>query len=187
MSENLRKYVEATYLLDAVAQRVPNDAWDNPSCCTGWTARQVAGHAAWWVKSIGSLAAGAGPLAAEAEADVVGEDPASSMRSIVRETFAQLDQQGCLARVVPTPAGEMPLDSWIGAVFVDPLIHAWDLADATGIAHGIDARTATDAYVLLQPWMEILRAGGGYADAVTATSTDPVAEFIALTGRTPTS
>jgi uncharacterized protein (TIGR03086 family) len=155
------------------------------ACCTGWTARQVAGHAACYVKSIGSLAAGAGPIAAEDEADVLGGDPASTMRSMVRTTFAELDQQGALARVVPTSFGEMPLDSWIGALWIDPLTHAWDLADATGIAHGIDAESATEAYGLLEPWSEVLREAGAYADVVTAKSNDPVAEFIAFTGRTP--
>lgn len=184
MSENLRKYVEAVYLLDAVVQRVPDDAWDNPSCCTGWTARQVAGHAAWYVKSIGSLAAGAGPIAPEDEAEVLGDDPASVMRSIVRATFAELDQPGALARIVPTPAGEMALDVWIGALRVDPLIHAWDLADATGIPHGIDAESATDAHAAMEPWIEVLRASGGYGDGVAAKGKDPVAKFIAFTGRT---
>ena len=187
MSERLRKYIEAAYVLDAVVQRVPDDAWGNPSCCTGWSARQVAGHAAWYVKSIGSLAAGAGPITAEDEAEVLGDDPAWTMRSIVRATFARLDQPGALARIVPTPAGEMPLDLWIGALWVDPLIHAWDLADATGIAHGIDSESATDAHTAMEPWIEVLRASGGYGDGVAAKGTDPVAKFIAFTGRTPVS
>jgi hypothetical protein len=81
----------------------------------------------------------------------------------------------------------MPLDLWIGAVRVDPLIHAWGVADATGIPHGIDAESATDAHAAMEPWIEVLRASGGYGDGVTPTSTDPVAEFIAFTGRTPVS
>jgi uncharacterized protein (TIGR03086 family) len=185
VSENLRRYVDAVYLLDAVARRVPNDAWDNRSCCAGWTARDVAGHAAWYVKTIGSLAAGDGPIAAEPEADVAGGDPASSVRAIARSTFARLDRPRALARVVPTPAGEMPLDAWIGVLWIDPLIHAWDLADATGIAHGIDTQSATDAHALMRPFIEALRASGGYADAAPPASNDPIAEFIAFTGRTP--
>lgn len=187
ISENLRKYVEAVYLLDAVTRRVPSDAWHNQSCCTAWTARQVAGHAAWYVKTIGSLAAGAGPIAPEDEAEVLGDNPASTMRSIARATFAQLDQPGALARVVPTPAGEMPLDVWIGALRVDPLIHAWDLVDATGIPHGIDAESATDAHAAMQPWIEVLPASGGHGDGAAAKGEDPVAKFIAFTGRTTVS
>jgi len=51
--------------------------------------------------------------------------------------------------------------------------------------HGIDGHSATDAHAVVEPWMEVLRAGGGYADAVPARSKDPLAEFIAFTGRTP--
>jgi hypothetical protein len=42
MSTNLRAYTKAIYAFDAVAQRVPADAWDRPSPCDDWTARQVA-------------------------------------------------------------------------------------------------------------------------------------------------
>ena len=37
MSENFRTYSKALFMLDAVAARVPDGAWDNPSCCEGWT------------------------------------------------------------------------------------------------------------------------------------------------------
>ena len=54
MSANSRQYTRALYLLDAVARRVPADAWDNPSCCEGWTAREVAGHASWVIRNVGA-------------------------------------------------------------------------------------------------------------------------------------
>lgn len=42
MSENSRQYIKALCALQAVATRVPDDAWDNPSCCSDWTAREDA-------------------------------------------------------------------------------------------------------------------------------------------------
>lgn len=184
MSENLRKYTRAMFLLDAVAARVPADAWDNPSCCEGWSARQVAGHAAWFLKNTGSLAAGEGPIEAQAEADVLGDDPAAELRSIVQTSLAQFDRPGSLARVTDTPFGEMPIDSFMGIVWVDPMTHAWDLADATGIAHGIDAPTATAALEQLQPLSEALRGPGLFGAPVESAASDPVADYIAFVGRT---
>ncbi len=149
MSENLRTYTKALYTLDAVARRVPAEAWDAPSCCEGWTAREVAGHAAWVVANVGA-AAGANPAPApQAEADVAGDDPAAIIAAAVQTTLAGLDQQGILQRVVPTPFGEMAIDDFIGALWVDPLTHAFDIADATGIDHGIDAATADAAHASL--------------------------------------
>src|SRR6476646_4583046 len=31
------------------AQRVPDDAWDNPAPCEGWVARDVVGHLVEWL------------------------------------------------------------------------------------------------------------------------------------------
>ena len=185
MSENLRRFASAAFMLDAVAQRVPNDAWDNPSCCEGWSAREVGGHAGRVITSIANLASGAEPPAAQPEAEVLGDDPAVGMRSIVQTMLLQLDQQGVLAAVVRTPFGKMPLDRWIGVLWVDPLTHAWDLADATGVAHGIDGETASTAHAIMQPISDGLRSAGMYAAPVEIWGGDPVSDFIAFTGRTP--
>ncbi len=184
MSENLRKYTKAAFMLDAVAARVPADAWDNPSCCDGWTAREAAGHSAWLIKNVGSLAAGEGSIAEQAEAEVLGSDPAAGMRSIVTTTLAQLDHQDALARVAQTPFGEMPIDSFIGIVWVDPMTHAWDVADATGIAHGIDEASATAALAQLQPIADGLRGPGLFGDAAEPAGDSAVDQFIAFVGRT---
>lgn len=185
MSENLRKYTQALFTLDAVAARVPADAWDNQSCCENWTAREAAGHAAWLVRHLGRLAAGEQPAAEQPEAEVLGDDPAAGMRDIVTTTLAQLDQPDSLARIAQTPFGEMPIEDFMGVVWVDPLTHAFDVADAAGIAHGIDQPTAEAALAQLQPLADGLRSPGLFGDAVETDADDAVARFIAFTGRTP--
>ncbi len=183
MSESLRKYTRGVYALDAVIQRVPDDQWDNPSCCEGWTAREAAGHAAWLIRNVGNLAAGTGPTPEQPEAEVLGDNPAQAFREIVATTMAALDQDGVLQKVAATPFGEMPLDSFMGIVWVDPTIHAWDVADATGIDHGIDQASAQQAFDQLSPVLDNLRGPGMFADAVEAAGDDAVARLIAFTGR----
>lgn len=184
MSESLRKYTRGVYALDAVVQRVPQEQWDAPSCCEGWTAREAAGHAAWLIKNVGNLAADAGPTAEQPEAEVLGDDPGTAFRAIVATTMAALDQEGALQRIAQTPFGEMPLDRFLGVVWVDPMIHAWDVADATGIDHGIDQASAQQAFDQLSPVLDNLRGPGMFADAVDAAGDDAVARLIAVTGRT---
>ncbi len=185
MSENLRKFTKAMYLLDAVVRRVPDDAWDNPSCCEGWTARETAGHAAWFLKSTASLASGGGPIAEQAEAEVLGSYPAAEMRNVVDNVVATLDQKGVLASVAATPFGEISIDDYIGVIWIDPMTHAWDVADAAGIEHGIDDDTATAALAALGPLSENLRGPGLFANQVEVSGTDAVSNYIAFTGREP--
>ena len=185
MSENLRRYTKALFALDAVARRVPEGAWDNPSCCEGWTARQVAGHATWVIRNVGALT-GANPVPERAdEVDVAGEDPAATIAEAVDTTLAGLDQQGILQRVATTPFGEMPIDGFIGALWVDPLTHAFDIADAAGIDHGIDAATAEAAHASLASIADAIRGPGRFDDAIEVETDDPLARFIAFTGRRP--
>lgn len=183
MSANLQKYTKAVYLLDAVARRVPADAWDNPSCCEGWTAREAAGHAAWGMKNLANLASGGTGIAEQAEAEVLGDNPAEAMRAVVGEVLAALDQQGVLATEAKTPFGEMTFDSFIGIVWVDPMTHTWDVADAAGIEHGIDEETATAALTQLKPAADALRGPGMFGQAVEPAAGDAVSTFMAFVGR----
>jgi len=183
MSTNLRKYTKALYMLDAVAQRVPADAWDNPSCCDGWTAREAAGHASWLIRNTASLASGNGSTPEQAEADVVGDEPAAAVRAIVDDTVKALDQKGALQRIAQTPFGEMPIDAFIGIVWVDPMTHAWDVADAAGIAHGIDNDSAAAALAQMQPMSDALRGPGMFGEIREPTGDDAVSAYIAFTGR----
>ena len=94
-----------------------------------------------------------------------------------------LDQQGALQLVASTPFGEMPVDSFIGTIWVDALTHAWDIADAAGIDHGIDPATADAAYETLAPISELLRGPGRFDDPIDVAE-DAVARFIGFAGRT---
>lgn len=184
MSENLRNYTKALYALDAVAQRVPADAWDNASCCDGWTAREVAGHASWVIQAVGATASGGEGPAQQPEAEVAGDDPAATVRASVAATLEALDHEGVLNRESQTPFGEMPVDTFLGTIWVDPLTHAWDIADATGVSHGIDASTAEAAHAALAPIADMLRGPGRFGDAVDVDG-DAVARFIGFAGRRP--
>ncbi|MEM7287204.1 MAG: TIGR03086 family metal-binding protein [Actinomycetota bacterium] len=183
MSENSRRYVRALYLLDAVARRVPADAWDSPSCCEGWSAREVAGHASWVIRNTGAATGNMAAPDPQPEAEVAGEDPAATVAAAIADTIAALDQQGALQLVAQTPFGEMPVDSFIGTIWVDALTHAWDIADAAGVDHGIDGPTATAAYETLAPISELLRGPGRFDDPIDVEA-DEVARYIGFTGRT---
>lgn len=184
MSKNLQNFTKAASMLRNVAIRVPAQAWDNASCCDGWTAREAAGHASWVLQNIAAGANGGGHPAQQPEADVAGDDPAATVCASVDACLAALDQPGVLAKISQTPFGEMPMDNFIGAVWVDPMTHAWDIADATGIDHGIDDATATSALDQLRPMADMMRGAGVFGPEVETSSTDPIDQLVAFAGRT---
>lgn len=183
MSENLRNFTKALYILRGVADRVPTGSWDNQSCCSDWTARQVAGHATWVTKAIGANAAETERPAEQPEAEVAGPDPAATLRRTVDDTLAAIDRDGVLHRVSETPFGEMPFDDFIGGVWVDPLVHAWDIADATGIDACIDDETAEHAAQILTVVGPMIRAAGGLGPRIEG-GADPLSRMLGEAGRT---
>ena len=183
MSENLQSFTRAAHTLRNVAVRVPSEAWDNASCCDGWSAREVAGHASWVLQNIAAATGHAEPPAKQPEAEVAGDDPAATICASVDACLAALDQPGSLQTVAPTPFGEMPVDRFIGTIWVDPLTHAWDIADAAGIEAGIDEATAAAAQANLEPIADMMRGAGAFGPAAEAAGSDALSRFVAFAGR----
>lgn len=186
MSDNLQKFTRAAHTLRSVAVRMPEGGWDTASCCDGWTAREVAGHAAWVLQNITATSGHGEPPPKRSELEVAGDDPTATVCRSVDECLAALDQPGTLHTVAPTPFGEMEIDTFIGTIWLDPLTHAWDIADAAGIDAGIDDATATEAMSNFAPIAEMVRGAGVFGPQVAPHGSGAVAEFVAIVGRTPT-
>ena len=184
MSQNLQNFVKGASMLRNVAIRVPADAWDNTSCCEGWTAKQVAGHISWGMETVASVAQGGGFAAEMDEAERAGDDPAATIVAAVDGAIAALDQPGALQQPTPEAFGGMPFDAFLSIMSNDAMTHAWDIADAVGIEAGIDEATAAAALEAMKPMEAMLRAPGRFDAALESNSSSAIDQFVAFTGRT---
>lgn len=137
MSANLRTYLRGVFAFDAVARRVPAEGWDNPSPCEGWTAREVLGHATWVTHNIAAAASGGPTPEPKPEAETAGDDPLAAWDAAREAVTEALDTDGALQREMDSPFGRVPVDAGLGIFFSDVTMHAWDLAAAAGVPHGI--------------------------------------------------
>ena len=183
MSDNSRYYLKAVHGLDAVVRRTDPTAWANPSPCPDWTAADVVGHNIGMCDMIAGFASGtdsAGP------ADGAPADPPAAWAASFDALQAALDSEGALQTVAKTPWGEMPVDSFLGFVWVDPLIHTWDLAKATGQAPTMDAGQVERGLKQLIRAGESLVAPGRFSAPLdTDDSMSTLDRFIATSGRDP--
>jgi uncharacterized protein (TIGR03086 family) len=116
--------------------------------------------------------------------EVAGRDPHATWAALRDGVLEALDHQGVLQRVVPSPFGPMPLDTLIGILMVDTLVHSWDLARATGADERLDPALVERAHAALAHLGDGIRGPGMFDPVVTADDAASAQEhFIAFTGR----
>lgn len=187
MSDATTGYRTALNDFDATIQRVPADAWGNPSPCEGWTALDVAGHVISGLHMARLLASGGTPpREAPPTAEVVGDDPVASWRSARDATLAALTPEA-LARVVPGPMGEMPLGAMIEQFMTgEVMVHTWDLARAAGLDVTLDPRLVDETFTRWEPLDgPAMRQPGVFAAKLPAPEgASPQEQLMAFLGRT---
>jgi uncharacterized protein (TIGR03086 family) len=181
MSVNAAKYRRAIDGFSAVVDAVPADKWSAPSPCDGWTARDVVGHVIAGMRMMARGEAGGGPAGS---ALGPGEDPVEAYAEARAEILAALTE-GNLARIVPGPVGEMPLDQIIGMFGTsDVLIHTWDLAQTAGLAVTLDPELVQETYDRLVPLDAMIRNPAVFGPKVEpAAGADVQVQLMCFTGR----
>lgn len=127
MNPTAMAYEAALRALSTVVDAVPVDAWESPSPCSGWTARDVISHI---VETQRDLLIGHGhDLGAVPDLS----DPAAGLRShadrvlalVSRADVVDVTYQGFFG---PTTVGATLVQFYVW----DMLVHRWDVARAAG-------------------------------------------------------
>ena len=188
MSENLRNYLVAVFGFEHTLRSVPADAWDNPSPCEGWSARDVAGHTMAVINNVAARAGVGEEMApfGDSPGTVAGDDPVATWYGIRGRLLAALDRQGALQTEIKSSAGAMTLDDFVAMMVGDAYIHTWDLARAAGIEERLDPTLIPVVLASLEARGESLRTPGRYAPASSTTEVaDAQTRLLAFAGRTP--
>lgn len=163
------------------------DQLSNPTPCAKWNTSDLMNHLVGGATLIGS-AMGGEPLEVDPEGpmpDMVGDDPSGAWGRALEVFNAGADSPGALERPIELPLGTLPGAVIMDMLSFDLLVHAWDLAQATGQSFDPPAdvvEPATQvAHQLLAPE---LRDGDTFAAEVTPPSdATPIQRLAAFTGR----
>lgn len=182
MSDNARSYIKALYGFDAVLRRVDQSRWGAASPCEGWSALDVVAHNIGMCNMIAGIARGT--PADSAGHPVVG-DPQSDWVDARDDVLEALDQPGALQREVGTPWGHLVVDRFVGLVVVDPLLHTFDLAKASGQVALLDEDLAEAGYIQLKKAGDMIR-GERFGPEVPIDSDASITDkLISIAGRNP--
>ena len=184
----LRRYVRSLNVMEGAIRTADPDRWNDQSPCEAWTARQVLGHAITFIRNVVVLAGdGAAPdfHAPVDFAAVAGDDPNISWtaaRNLVEQEL--LIRPDRLAAVRLTPLGvEMPIIELLTYQGMDPVVHGWDVATATGGRADIPDDLAELYIERFTPVAEQIRAGGLLGPVQSSGGAGPVERLLDFCGR----
>lgn len=173
--------MRVTGAFTARVRAVPFGAWDNPSPCEGWTARDVVGHLTNWIPGFfGSHGVEFPPVPS------VQDDPVAAWETVQSTLAEALADPVLAARIVETPFSAQSLAETVDMIVIgDVFTHTWDLARATGQDDALDP----DQLQLMIGAIgaipeEALRADGMFGPPLeVAADADDQTTFLAYFGR----
>jgi len=187
MSENFALYCRALDGFDRVIRSVPSDRWESQSPCTEWKAIDVAGHVISVQQGVargltGKDASGSGER--PSLRDIAGDDPVDAWTEARVGLMEAASPAGALDKVLKTPFGEMPADTFLGIIVLDALTHTWDLARATGGDDRLDPELVSTCFERIRPLDAAIRGGGFFGPAREAPpGSDEQTQLMAFLGR----
>ena len=163
---------------------VRDDQWDQPTPCTDWDVRALVNHVVGedlWTQPLLS-----GKTIAEVgnqfDGDLLGDDPVargSAAGSEATQATAKHLPEGGMVNV---SWGQIPAEEYIWQLTADHLIHAWDLAAATGQSRDMDTEVVTAVAQWFAPNEDMVRAAGVIKERQDLTG-DPQNDLLAGYGR----
>lgn len=176
-SERFRRLAAA--FTDRV-EAVPAARWDDPSPCEGWVARDVVRH------MVDNCKLFLGFVEIEAEpGPPVDEDPVGAWASARDQLQAALDDPETAERKYEGRFGENTLEGGVGAFFCfDLVIHAWDLARATGGDERLDPGDVHQIFEMAKPMDDVMRSSSAFGAKVEPPAgADEQTQLLAFLGR----
>jgi uncharacterized protein (TIGR03086 family) len=183
LADLYRRSVEAwTARVDAV----PADRWDGPTPCTDWTVRDLVNHVvgedAWTVPLVrGSTMAEVGD---SLDGDLLGDEPVENARRSASEALDAVAEKLPEGGKVHLSYGDEDLGEYLYQLSADHVMHAWDLAAATGGDTTFDTDLVEEVGAWFKDREELYRSAGVIGPRVEGDD-DPQSELIGRAGRDP--
>jgi uncharacterized protein (TIGR03086 family) len=181
MSDIAERYERITAQFTERVRAVPADAWNNPSPCEGWTARDVVGHLTEWIPAFFGSQGVEFPAVPS-----VQDDPVGAWETVQQTVGNALRNPTMAAKQVETPFSKQSLAETVDMIVTgDVFTHTWDLARATGQTETLDPDHLQRMIAAMGEMPdEVLRADGMFGPRVEVPAdADDQTRFLAYAGR----
>lgn len=179
--------IAAMAIFGGVLTKVDDEHLELETPCVDWDVQALISHVVLGDASVPLVFAG-DPLPVDAAVDVsiLGPNPVATWRGTALAAIDALRAPGAMDVLVDHPTGPQLGSAVARFRLVDVLVHAWDLAAATGIEIEIPEELAEAVLDFLLPMFDSLRASGQFGEPVEPPPGAPAWQrMLGLLGRQP--
>ena len=181
MNDIAERYERVSAQFTARVRAVPATAWDNPSPCEGWTARDIVRHLTDWIPAFFGSHGVVFPAVPS-----VDDDPVGAWETVQMTIAGALADPAIAAQPVATPFSTQSLAETVDMIVTGELFtHGWDLARATGQSEILDPEQLRRMIASLGAIPEeAMRAEGMFGPRIDVPAdADDQTRFLAYMGR----
>ena len=178
---------QAIDAIRAVAGNVRGDQWDAQSPCTEWTARDVVNHVVGGSSMLAALFEGKTWAEASGGSASIpeGGDPLAALDAAAGAAKEAVAKPGAMEQEVQFARGPMPGAGFATMMFGDTLIHAWDLAKATGQDATLPADLVEACYAIMLPRKGQMPQPAFAPEVEVSEDADTQSKLLGMLGRDP--
>jgi uncharacterized protein (TIGR03086 family) len=179
-------YVKAMTATRTLLDAVRADQWQGPTPCSEWDVKQVANHIIGENLWAGELFQGKtiAEVGDTLNGDLAGEDPAAAYRASVGVASDAVTAAGAMQTTCHLSFGDYSGADYAAQLFMDTLIHGWDVAKATGQDTRMDPELVAACFPVAEQLTIQFRSAGVFGENLpVAADADTQTKLLALLGR----
>src|SRR5579864_9539359 len=159
-------YVRAMANTCAYLEAVRAEQWSSPTPCSEWDVKQIANHLIGENLWAAELLAGKTieQVGSALDGDLAGDDPGGAYRRSVDVAAGAASAPGAMEVICHLSFGDYSGSDYAGQLFMDTVIHGWDIAKATGQNTRLDPELVRACLPIATDFTEKFRAAGVFGD-----------------------
>ena len=185
MEDRGKFYTRALDATKAFVAGIKPDQLEAPTPCAEWNVKQLMQHVISGTIFIEDMFDGktVADVGDKYAGDLVGTDPSAAYNAAAESAKAALARPGAMEQTVHLSRGDMTGAAYATSMFTDVLIHAWDVAKATGQDTKLDPELVAASYAIMLPRQGQLPEVAFGTDQGIADSADLQTKLLGMLGR----
>jgi uncharacterized protein (TIGR03086 family) len=179
-------YVRAMESTRGYIDAVNADQWEASTPCSEWDVKQVANHIIGENLWATELFAGKtiGEVGDRLDGDLTGADPAAAYAASVAAATPVVSTAAAMEATCHLSFGDYSGSDYAAQLFMDLLVHGWDIAKATGQPARLDPDLVQACLPIAEQLTTQFRSAGVFGENLSIDAgADPQTRLLALVGR----